>query len=422
MTSWLVVFGVLAIASGATPPQIPLTPGQAATEVVAEVRVHGNYRTPDAEVLRLAGLAPGQSIDAFTLPAVEKRLRQSGRFDAVEIRKRYRSLSESGDVVVILIVREHEIPDEGPGALGPIRKFVHSGMFLPILNYTDGYGFTYGARFSFVNTLGRDSRVSVPLTWGGTKRAAIELDKNIRGVFFDRWSGGISISRRENPFYRVDDDRQEVWAAASHQVAKVVRVGLHGGFADVKFLGLDDRLATYGADMTLDTRSDPVFPRDAVFASVGWEGLDPHEYPNVNRFRAEVRGYKGIVRQSVLSLRWQYGHADRSLPPYEEFLLGGASTLRGYRAGSFAGDNLMAGSLELRVPLSSPLGVTKFGINFFGDTGAIWDQGTELGQARFHEGFGGGVFLLASLFKLNLEVGFRTDGGSRLHFTTGLQF
>jgi hemolysin activation/secretion protein len=159
-----------------------------------------------------------------------------------------------------------------------------------------------------------------------------------------------------------------------------------------------------------------------VFASVGWEGLDPHEYPNVNRFRAEVRGYKGIVRQSVLSLRWQYGHADRSLPPYEEYLLGGASNLRGYRAGSFAGDNLMAASVELRVPLSSPLGVTKFGINIFGDTGTVWDYDTQLGKARFEEGFGAGAFLLASLFKLNLEVGFRTDGGARLHFTTGLQF
>ena len=124
----------------------------------------------------------------------------------------------------------------------------------------------------------------------------------------------------------------------------------------------------------------------------------------------------------MLSLRWQYGHADRSLPPYEKFLLGGASTLRGYRAGSFAGDNLMTGSLELRVPLSSPLGVTKFGINFFGDTGAVWDHGTELGRAQFQEGVGGGVFLLASILKLNLEVGFRAHGGSRLHFTTGLQF
>ena len=421
MTSWLVVFGVLAAASGAA-PQIPLTPARAATEVVAEVRIHGNYRTPDEEVLRLAGLAPGQSIDAFALPAVEKRLRQSGRFDAVEIRKRYRGLAESEDVVVILIVHEHEIPDEGPGALRPVRKLMRSGMFLPILSYTDGYGFTYGARVSFVNTLGRESRVSVPLTWGGTKRAAIEADKNIRAEFFDRLAGGISISRIENPYYREDDDRQQVWLVMSRQLAKVVRFGLHGAFADVEFLGRDDRLTTYGANVTLDSRTDPVFPRDAVFASVGWEGLDPHEYSNVNRFRAEVRGYKGIIRQWVLSLRWQYGHADRSLPPYEKFLLGGASTLRGYRAGSFAGDNLMTGSLELRVPLSSPLGVTKFGINFFGDTGAVWDHGTELGRAQFQEGVGGGVFLLASILKLNLEVGFRAHGGSRLHFTTGLQF
>jgi len=74
------------------------------------------------------------------------------------------------------------------------------------------------------------------------------------------------------------------------------------------------------------------------------------------------------------------------------------------------------------VPLSSPLGVTKFGIHFFGDTGAVWDHGIEIGQARFEEGVGGGVFFLASIIKLNLEVGFRSNWGSRLHFTTGLQF
>ena len=48
---------VLAMAAGAdAAAQTP--------ETVAEVRVHGNYRTPDAAVLTMAGIAIGQPIDA----------------------------------------------------------------------------------------------------------------------------------------------------------------------------------------------------------------------------------------------------------------------------------------------------------------------------------------------------------------------
>jgi hypothetical protein len=32
------------------------------------------------------------------------------------------------------------------------------------------------------------------------------------------------------------------------------------------------------------------------------------------------------------------------------------------------------------------------------------------------------VFLLASVFQLNLDVGVRPGWGTRVHFTTGLQF
>jgi len=111
-----------------------------------------------------------------------------------------------------------------------------------------------------------------------------------------------------------------------------------------------------------------------------------------------------------------------ALPRYEKLLLGGGSSLRGYRAGSFAGDNLMAATAELRVPLSSPLGVTRAGISLFADVGAAYDHGAHLADTRFRVGGGGGVFLLASIFKLSLDLGFREGGGTRLHFSTGLQF
>jgi len=194
-------------------------PAAGQVETLADVRVHGNYSTPDADVLRIAGLAVGQPITATDIEASRKRLDASGRFEEVEIRKRSRSLDESGEVALIIIVREHPVPDaalqETPAALRPFKRLWASGMFLPVLNFTDGYGFTYGARFTFVDLLGHGSRVSVPLTWGGTRRAAAEVERPISRGPIDRLTGSVSIWQRTNPFYEQDEDRQEVTAGVS---------------------------------------------------------------------------------------------------------------------------------------------------------------------------------------------------------------
>ena len=46
---------------------------QSASEVVTEVLVHGNYSTPDADVVRLAGVEPGDEIVPGTLDAIAAR-------------------------------------------------------------------------------------------------------------------------------------------------------------------------------------------------------------------------------------------------------------------------------------------------------------------------------------------------------------
>jgi outer membrane protein assembly factor BamA len=412
---------VLQAGAGQTSAEQAVAPG----EVLAEVRVHGNYATPDAEVLRLAGLTVGQPIDAATIDAAVRRLKESGQFDAVEIRKRYRSLEPGGDVALVIVVREHPLPDKttpGPAPLRPFRRLFASGMVLPILSYTDGYGLTYGGRVSFVDVLGRGSRISVPASWGGTRRVAVEFDRPVFSGPFDRVTGGVGVSGRTNPFYEIDDNRQEAWVVASRQLATFLRAAGHAGFGRVHFGEITEDLVKYGADLTLDTRRDPVFPRNAVFTSVGWERLQPSQSAPVDRFHLDARAYRGLIGQSVLSLRVQYDGADGAQPAYARNLLGGAGSLRGYRAGSFAGDNLLAASAELRIPLTSPMGITRAGVSVFTDTGTVWDEGERLSDSRFRVGGGAGVFLLASLFQVSLDVGVRPGWGTRVHFTTGLQF
>lgn len=421
----MLVVALLALGRAAAAQQVAVEQGAPPAEVLAEVRVHGNYATPDAEVLRLAGLTIGQPIDAATVESAARRLKESGRFEAVEVLKRYRSLEPGGDVALVIVVREHPLADttgQGPAIVRPFRRLWASGMVMPILSYADGYGLTYGGRVSFVDALGKGSRISVPASWGAMRRAAVEIDRPLAHGPFDRIFGGVSVSGRTNPFYDLDEDRRDAWVEVSRRLTGALRAGGRAGFGHVRFGDIAENVASYGADLTFDTRRDPVFPRNAVFASTGWERLQPSSSAPVNRFRADLRAYRGIVGQSVLSLRLQYAGADGPQPLYARYLLGGAESLRGYHAGSFSGDSLLGGTAELRIPFSSPMNFARLGMTLFADTGAVWNSGERLGDARFRTGGGAGVFLLASLFQASLDVGFRQGGGARVHFTTGLQF
>jgi len=156
-------------------------------EVIGEIRIHGNAFLSDKEVLDFAGIAVGQTLPADGIEAITKRLKDSDRFETVEVRKRYRSLTDTTDVALVLVVHEKpgvrsaiggvDIPGVPGTVARPVGRLRSKLMFLPILSYADGYGFTYGGRVSTVDLLGIDERLSVPLTWGGTRRAALEFER-----------------------------------------------------------------------------------------------------------------------------------------------------------------------------------------------------------------------------------------------------
>ena len=130
-----------------------VTSAQTSPGVVAEVRVHGNHTTPDADILGIIGDVVGKPATDQLIADVQDKLKRSGRFDGVDVRKRYRSIENLDDVLLMVVV--DEVPGIDPLDLkpGPIKKFWSSGMFMPILHSEDGYGFTYGMRVSFVDRL-----------------------------------------------------------------------------------------------------------------------------------------------------------------------------------------------------------------------------------------------------------------------------
>ena len=407
-------------------PQTP-APG----EVIADIRVHGNHITADADVIALSGLTKGAPVTADTVPSALKRLKSSGKFDDAQVLKRFASIEDPTQIVIMLIVNEGpvriELP-EGPDAPNMRPRIVKRGpggnlMYMPILDEQDGYAVRFGVRVAMVGSAKSRSRVSFPFTWGGERRAGAEWEKNFTHGRIE-FGGALTSSR--HPFYDQTDARRQAWARAE-VTAKKLHVGGTASLQRVNFGGAVDDVKTIGADVTLDTRLDPILPRNAVYVVASAEQV--HVTPNgaaardpFVRTKIDANGYLGTFGQTVIAARVVREDATASQPLYFKSMLGGMSNLRGFRTASFAGDTLVAGSLEIRTPITSPVDVAKFGVRVFTDAGTVYDKGQRYRDQTLKQGYGAGIFVTAAVFHLNLDVAHGKGAGTRVHISGGFSF
>jgi len=397
-------------------------------EVIAEILVHGNHISTNAEVIALSGVSIGATITPDTLIQVSARLKASGKFDQVEVLKRFASIVDPTKITLVLIVNEGPVRidfEEGPSgeevAVVKRRRGFQNLMWLPILDAEDGYGLTYGVMISRVNIAGERSRLSFPLSWGGTKRAGVELEKNFASGPLTRITIGAAVQRRTNPAYEEEDDRRRVWGRAERAIGPL-RLGATVGWQRVSFGPIEEDLKTIGADVAVDTRLDPAYPRNAVLATASWERVGFERGGVLHRTRVDGRGYLGLIKQTTLAVRVMRDGANGPQPAYLKPLLGGWSNLRGFEAGAFIGDIVVAGSAELFVPLTSPLSVGRLGISAFVDTGVAYDYGQRLKDQTRQTGVGGSVWFSATVFRLSLSVAHAQGGRTRVNFGGGLTF
>jgi outer membrane protein assembly factor BamA len=410
-----------ALASTGTPQAAPAQP-----EIVANIRVQGNVATPDDEVKRLASIDVGAAFTPTTVEEVAARLRATHRFQRVDVLKRFASIADPSQIVLVIVVDEGAVKIETTGDPDAPTRVVktHGPQFLyfPILDAEDGYGVTYGVRMALADRVGAHSRISFPFSWGGEKQAGVELDKDFDHAPLSRLVAGASLSRRTNPLYDEDADRRRLWIRGERQLTRAVRAGVEGSWQHVSFAGTDDRLAQAGADVVFDTRVDPILPRNAVFARAAIARLDFASAGGMLQTQLDARGYIGLFGQTVLAVRAMRDGADGALPRYEQFLLGGIDNLRGFRAGTAAGDTLVAGSAELLVPLTSPLHIGRIGVSAFVDEGTVYDHGARFSDQTLMRGVGGSVWFSAAFVRLSVAVAHGIGASTRVHVGGSLLF
>ena len=395
------------------------------TERVAAVRVQGNTLTPEADIVRLAGVPIGAEVTPALPGEVAARLTRSGRFERVEVLKRYASIADLSQVLLVIIVDEGAVVvrrmRDGQAARA-VRRRRPPLMFLPLFGSDDGYGFTYGGLVSMPNVAGPRTRVSVPLTWGGERRAGVELEKRAGGTRFARVRVGGALLQRENRALGATDTRQQVWLRGDREMARALRLGAWAGLDHVSFGAEDHVVVRTGAAAAFDTRVDPMLSRNAVYVRAAVERFGVRHGGAGLRTLLDANAYLGAIGPSTLVVRIYRDGANQPVPGYLKVLRGRDSTLRGFRAGTDAGDTTAAGSLELRLPVTSPLSLGKLGFRAFIDAATVYDAGAHLRRQRFERGAGGGVWFTATVIRLAFDVAHGSNGGTRAQLSSGLLF
>jgi outer membrane protein assembly factor BamA len=366
---------------------------EAQEERIAEILVHGNHATPTADVAALAALRVGDPATPERLALAEERLRASGRFETVEIRRRYRSIADPSAILIVVVVNERGRP---------------LPMLLPVVARRDGHALTYGGRVTFVDVVGDRSRISAPLTWGGERRAAVEIEK--MGI-----RGSVALRREINPHFDLADARLEVRLDGEHALTPWLRAGAGARVSRVTFGATRDRVSSVRASVTVDTRHDPVFPRAAVHARVGGGVTTTSPLAAAPTYEMDLQGYVGVAGPAVLAVRAQARGAGSALPLAEWALLGGAQSVRGYRAGYRAGENLAAISAELRVPVNSLRAAARVGVRTFVEAGAAWRTAARARKQPFDRGIGGGLFIGFAGVSAGVDVAWPERGRPRVH-------
>ena len=387
---------------------------------IVEIRVHGNHATPDAEVLGASGLKVGDAASDANLDAARTRLEVSGRFASVAVRRLARSIDDANDIMVMLLVEEVAGANQDLPHPGWLKQTAAGVMWGPVLRYDEGYGVTFGLQPAVADLFGADSRIVVPVTWGGERRAGIELTRSFAGPVVSRVTAGADVRRTEHPAFAVVERRSGVRVRAERSLGAHLRVGVAAGHDQVRFGADRAEVTSYTADVTVDTRLDPAFPRNAVWGRADIGRLDLATGAR-RRHRADAHVAVGLLGGSAVTLSAFQTSADGALPAYEQALIGGGPSLRGYRVGYRVSDNATGASASWALPLGSPLNVVRTGVRLFADWAGVYPAGTSWRDASYDRGFGAGVFAQLPGFTTGVDVA-RGDHRWRVHFRMGTRF
>jgi outer membrane protein assembly factor BamA len=403
--------------------------------VVKEILIEGNETTKDYVILREMSLRAGAILDTAALKSDEKKIYSLQLFNKVECD--YTVKDRLATIVIRVSERWYIFPI-------PIFGFRYRDVEKPY----------YGAALIHQNFRGRNEKIMASAVFGydGWFNLAYQNPKltDDSDIFF---GGAVGYSHVRN-LNVADAEYDQRVTNGSVSIGK--RYGLFM-LASVT-LGYDqwmisdpspgrtvspsgsDKFLTLASGFMYDARDVREFPTDGAYAAVSAAKYGFGESDvNLVRFRIDVRRYQPLGEGIALGVRalgtFLNGGAS---PSYLHAYFGYDERIRGYFSTVLEGDNLVSGSVELRVPILKPryhtvslkylppeFSVWRYGLyaGFFADAGTIWYRGDSFSQRPWYAGYGGGLqFLLPYSTIIRTEYAFNQHGRGQFVLDFGASF
>jgi hypothetical protein len=163
--------------------------------------------------------------------------------------------------------------------------------------------------------------------------------------------------------------------------ARPYGVGTFGEAGATARLGIDTR------DVPSNARHGALFQTTGTFYPAVWDVKS-----SFGEVHGEAAGYVSAGGGPTLALRAGGKRVWGTYPFHEAAFIGGANSVRGFRAQRFAGDSALWGNAELRLFLTKFFLVLpgELGIFGLGDGGRVWLAGES--SDRWHTAVGGGIW------------------------------
>lgn len=370
---------------------------------VKEIVIQGNKRTKDYVVRRYIYIKPGEVLNTKKLQLSLSRLEATEFFEKVEAYPE--PTEEIGWINIVFRVEEKST----------------TRLMLGI-----GYGSVTGwegeAAYENFNFMGRGIRVSIGLGLGEEERQWVSWEdpwmdeKHFAYKFgffrrdytdvnwYDRETGEVRGTYDESAegfyigFGRKINNKVSFYLTLTHENVNITPTS---GEPPDREEVLQGEVRYLTLSLTRDNRNPyvPYSVGDVESLIVEHAGLFGGDY-NYSKYIGEVKFYLpfelnkwlGIElgaeeeRPWIIAARARYGDSSGTLPYFEKFFVGGATTLRGYPRSYFFGEKMVLANVELRIPIEKGLELVVFN-----DWGYAWSKDESISLSDLKRGVGFGL-------------------------------
>ncbi len=392
--------------------------------------VKGNKKTKDKVILREMRQPVGQPFNAKLARRSMQRVYNLGFFEDVNLKMN--PGVEPNAIVLEINVKEKRTGTFGLGAgyssadglIGMVSlgdtNFRGRGDAVNVVyemsgDDTDAHGFSFSYRHPWLDK--KETAIALRVYNRTYEYDDYDTKGNLKEEYMRKYSGGeITLSRPMSEY-------STNYITFRNRKDKYVKHVSNGNAGDRSGLaGLDWRKKNFGTTRSItlehvtDTRDNIYNPTTGGRVSLTGEfgGVLGGDF-DFQKYSIEHQFYRlAGNHDQVWSLRGQYGVGHGDLTEFNQFRMGGQSSLRGYREDQFRGNRMILGTLEYRFPLAK-----KVQGAIFTDWGGTWDSG--FAPKKINGSAGVGIALNTPLGPLRLDYGRGRQGG-RIHFSVGGAF